>query len=221
PRPLKIIFWDAFADSTVAAEDSYMTALHTLADGLRSLGHRVDTGDVPVDHRVAGDLFLDLVGSGAMHAIDTLATALSRPIDESTLETGTLRFYEHGARMTSRDLLRAMDQLNVVIRRIGTIFQNADVILSPVSIAEAPLLGELDQNRSWGSAREWKDHIFKHYPIPALCNVTGQPAMSVPMGLFAQGLPLGAHFIADLGQENLLFQLAAQIEREWPWPTVF
>ncbi|MFO7549867.1 MAG: amidase [Haliea sp.] len=220
PRPLNILFWTTMADGSAPADDEYMTALSAFADRLRSLGHKVQEASLPVDHRIAGDLFLNLAGIGATHAIDGLAGAMQRPIDESTLEIGTLRFYEHGKRQSATDIMSALDALNTVIRGIGTVFEEADVVLSPVGVADAPLLGELDQNRAWGTAEEWKNHIFSRYPIPALCNVTGQPAMSVPMGLSARGLPLGAHFIADMGQENLLFQLAAQIERESPWPSL-
>lgn len=220
PRPLRILFWSTMADGSSPANDEYMTALHKLADRLRSLGHAVQEASLPVDHHAGGDLFLNLVGIGAMHAIDSLAAGLQRPIDESTLEIGTLRFYEHGRRQSAADIMRAMDALNTLIRGVGAVFQEADIVLSPVGVADAPVVGELDQNRAWGSGEEWKNQIFSHYPVPALCNVTGQPAMSVPMRLSARGLPLGAHFIGDMGQENLLFQLAAQIEREWPWPNL-
>jgi Asp-tRNA(Asn)/Glu-tRNA(Gln) amidotransferase A subunit family amidase len=53
-----------------------------------------------------------------------------------------------------------------------------------------------------------------------VCNTTGQPAMSIPAGLDGNGVPVGVHFAARTGDETLLFQLAGQLERAMPWPTL-
>ncbi len=58
---------------------------------------------------------------------------------------------------------------------------------------------------------------LKRVPFTQLANVTGVPAMSVPLHTFPNGLPLGIHFLADHGGEGLLFSLAGQLERAAPW----
>ena len=59
--------------------------------------------------------------------------------------------------------------------------------------------------------------VFAFMPYTPPFNVTGQPAMSVPLHWTPDGLPVGMHFIARLGEDGLLFRLAAQLEQAQPW----
>jgi amidase len=61
------------------------------------------------------------------------------------------------------------------------------------------------------------DKSFDYIPFTALFNVTGQPAMSVPLYWNADGLPIGVQCVARLGQDATLFRLAGQLERAQPW----
>jgi amidase/aspartyl-tRNA(Asn)/glutamyl-tRNA(Gln) amidotransferase subunit A len=77
-----------------------------------------------------------------------------------------------------------------------------------------PLLGVLTLDQPYDSfARE----AVKASPYTALFNMTGQPAMSVPMHWTRDNLPVGAHFAAPFGREGRLLALAAQLEQAVPW----
>ncbi len=69
-----------------------------------------------------------------------------------------------------------------------------------------------------GSFRKaFYDRFWAHSPFTCAFNASGCPAMSVPFGLLASGLPVGVHLGAGFGQDELLFSLAGQIERAAPW----
>jgi len=61
------------------------------------------------------------------------------------------------------------------------------------------------------------EEVFAFIPFTPVFNVTGQPAMSVPLVWNDEGLPIGIHFVARFGDEATLFRLAAQLERARPW----
>jgi len=216
--PLHIAFWDAPLPGAPATDPDYRAALHELADQLRAAGHRVSAIAPTIAHGEAGSLFIDLASASLAHLVDALAHSLSRPIDERTLEQATLACYHHGKSLRAIDIVSALERLNSVSRRLGALFGDYDLILSPVGTSCAPRLEQLDQNRDWGSAADWGEAIFQHYPIPVIGNVSGVPGISIPLGLSPQGLPWGSHLLADMGGETLLLQLAALVEALRPWP---
>lgn len=61
------------------------------------------------------------------------------------------------------------------------------------------------------------DKLLYHMPFTPIANITGQPAMSVPLYWDQNGLPHGAHFMAEVGNDKILFMLAKQLESEHPW----
>ena len=84
------------------------------------------------------------------------------------------------------------------------------------TLAELPLpLGTLDPEPDNPLAGLFR--AGKFVPFTPLCNMTGQPAMSVPLGQSKDGLPIGCHFIGRFGDEATLFRLAAQLEQARPW----
>jgi amidase len=90
-----------------------------------------------------------------------------------------------------------------------------DVWLTPV-LAEPPLpLGSFDARS--GDPLHGLRRAVAFVPYTPICNVTGQPAMSVPLFWNDEGLPIGTHFAGRFGEESTLFRFAAQLEAARPW----
>ena len=66
-------------------------------------------------------------------------------------------------------------------------------------------------------AQGWIEKMFGFAPFPGLFNLTGQPAMALPLGESSDGLPVGVQFVARYGDEATLFRMGAQLERVAPW----
>ena len=68
-----------------------------------------------------------------------------------------------------------------------------------------------------GIVNQIADGALEKVPFTQVANLTGLPAMSVPLSMSEDGLPVGSHFIAPFGREDRLFRLAAQLEKASPW----
>ena len=102
-----------------------------------------------------------------------------------------------------------------VSRQIADFMVNYDALLTP-TLAEPPVpLGSFDSppDDPLKGLRRAEEFI----PFTPICNITGQPAMSVPLFWNAAGLPIGTHFIGRFGDEATLFRLASQLEQARPW----
>ncbi len=211
------IAWTARPASGATPDPECAAAVQAAAALLQELGHHV-VEDAP---KLDWDAFLANV-----HVIwtvftvsfaDALAAATGRRPGPDTLEAATLACYEDGKRYSAMDLVRAMDHGGAVSRGVGAFFQNVDVMVTPTIGRPPARLGEIDQDRAGIEAMEWTREVFGYCPFTPLFNMTGQPAISLPLHQTASGLPVGVQFAARLGEEATLLQLAGQIEAARPW----
>jgi len=183
------------------------------------LGHHVDV--VTLDLGVSWEAFVHAHAqfwtAGTAGWVNGLAAATGRPIDETTLEPATLAVWRYGNAASALDLLGALATRNTVSRTVGAQFGQYDLLLTP-TVPELPLaIGAYNQVQHSVDGLGWVNHVFNRSPFTALYNLTGQPAMSLPMGMDdASNIPVGAQFAAGFGREDLLFQLAAQLEAARP-----
>jgi amidase len=179
-------------------------AVESTAELLRSLGHEVRERDPRY-----GQLLPDLMPRYLGGVCDDAA----RVQEPERLERRTRTFARLGRRLRGRALARAVAREAKVTARIGEVFADHDVLLTPVTAKPAPTA---DGWRGKGALATF-DGGRPYVCYTAVWNHTGQPAAAVPAGLDDDGLPLAVQIVGRPNAETTLISLAAQLEAARPW----
>jgi amidase/6-aminohexanoate-cyclic-dimer hydrolase len=192
---------------TAAAEDA-----GRLCD---SLGHVVEPTRIELEVESLYDALWVLFGASARNAIDLRLRALGRSLADGDVEPVTRDWAEVGQRSTAVDYLRSVQAVHRAGRALGRLMDRFDVLLMP-TLADPPLpLGTVDMQK--GDARRYVDDLFRRIPFTPLANVSGQPAIQLPLHWSPAGLPIGVQFMGRFGDEATLLRLASQLEAARPW----
>jgi amidase len=203
---------------------------------LRKLGHDV-VEDAPfIDGEEYALHFLTIVASQIRADIEETAQAAGKKVSMDDFDITTFGTGLFGTILKASDYVRSFRYLQRVSREIGRFFEKYHVLLTPVLNQPPVKIGALKPSASeqiqlkliartgqtWildamGIIKPLAAQTFEFIPWTPVFNVTGQPAMSVPLHWNAEGLPIGMHFVGKWGDEATLFRLAGQLEKEKPW----
>jgi amidase len=188
------------------------------ARALDGLGHDVEEGSPTLDPDVLHRALTHTWAAGLAQRAAALEQATGVAPTPENVEACTLSMIVHGRTISGVELLNGYGDCNAVGRAIGTFFEETDVLLLP-SIATVPWrLGELDQNDPSLDHDGWVRKLFSTYsPFTAMFNITGQPAISLPLAWTDSGLPIGVQLVGRYADEATLLRLAAQLEQAFPW----
>jgi len=171
---------------------------------LRAVGHEVRERDPSWGLQLPAFLPRYLAG------IHDDAVRLPHP---EKLERRTRALVRWGGWLHGRALRRAVAAEAKHARRLGLLFEDFDVLMTP-TIARLPVQAGRWQGK--GSLATING-VARYVPFTTPWNLTGQPAASVPAGFSKDGLPLAVQLVGRPGDETTLISLAAQLERERPW----
>src|SRR4051794_29632342 len=201
PGPLRV-GWSVKGGAPTPVDGDVRAALDKVADILRGLGH--DVFEAVPSYAGVGESFLTRYARG-------VRDDLVRLVDPSLTEQRTRAVAAMGARMPDALLARARRLGDEAATRLSVLPGGADVLLLP-TIPHGPLpTGSMTGLRTLALAG-------RVTPFTAPWNVTGQPALSLPSGRTADGVPLAVQLVARPGEDALLLRLAAQLERVLDWP---
>jgi amidase len=204
------------AATGVPVDDECVRAVRETARLCEELGHEVfDFVPEGLDGSALSDAFLTLYLSGVAAGIAGWARRTGRTPMEADFEPLTWAMREVGDSRSPADYLLAVGHLQLFSRQTARWFTGFDVWLTPV-LAEPPLpLGTFDAPPDQPLLPLLRAGAW--VPFTPVANVTGQPAMSVPLHWNDAGLPIGSHFVGRFGDEATLLRLAAQLEQARPW----
>src|SRR3954468_18056208 len=206
PGCLRIAVTEAFPAGTRGTlSPDVRHALRATAELLRSLGHQVVERDIDFGLR-DNPVILGLM----FRAIHDFVDEVDRP---QRLERRTRALARPGALISDGMVERLRRAERRLHERLGRVFADHDVLMMPVMSQPAVPAGIME-GRGATVTYFWE---VGWVPFNALWNSTGQPAVSVPAGFSATGLPVGVQLIARPHQEATLLSLAAQLEHQRPW----
>ncbi|GGN93830.1 amidase [Saccharibacillus kuerlensis] len=231
-RPLRIAFTTASPVGTPVSEDAVQAVMKT-ARWLEDQGHEVEEKLSPVNGVRLMENYYTMNAGEVSAMFISLERMLSRAIRPDEVDIITWVFAEAGKNVSAAEFVHSLNEWDVAAAQMAELSARYDLYITPAAAFQAPKVGELthkpDEISPWmrvselsmNEQRQMLYDIFErsltYTPFTQLANLTGQPATSLPLHMTQDGLPLGVQMIAAKGREDLLLQVAAQLEQSELW----
>jgi amidase len=217
PDGLRIGYVESVEAIGVTVAQDCVAAVTEAARLLEAIGHHVEPGLPP---RLFDEEFathhLRSAGWELQHMLDGLAAAIGRPLTPADVEPYTWALASVGANLTDATYSASQTWQRAYTAEVSAWWTNDfDLLLTPAAGEPPALLEELLPPPS--DPLSILPRFERIWCFAAPFSVTGQPAISLPIGQTAGGLPVGIQLVAALGREDLLLRVAAQLETEAPW----
>ncbi len=218
PRgPLRI----AYATTAWSGERCSADGRDAVEAALRVLegsGHHVEEALPPVDAGALGEAILTLSCANLVFAVNALERATGRRADESTLQSTPLAYYRRGLLLTPAELTAALATFTLVCGSVARFFERHELLVTPTCMTVAPLIGALPCDPPDPvDLAVWNEQMNAIDAFLGVFNVSGNPAISLPLGVSAKGLPVGVQLVAPFAGEAALIQMGSLFEAALPW----
>jgi amidase len=191
-----------------------IAAVDDTARLLESLGHSVaEAAPAALDDGTLLETFTTVMLSSLRADLTEVAHVIGRPVTADDMEPATWANFEAAAAIDAGGYVASLTKMQAWARRAIAwwLDDGFDLLLTPTLSEPPPKLGDLTDPKTGGS------RLLPFVIFTAPFNVTGQPAMSVPLATSASGLPVGIQLVGAPYREDLLFRVAAQLEEARPW----
>jgi Asp-tRNA(Asn)/Glu-tRNA(Gln) amidotransferase A subunit family amidase len=208
------IAWTSKAPNGVSIDRECLNLLEQTVQLCAELGHDIEECDPEVD---GGDIVPTFLTLAAANTVVNLAThpTKGRSAHEDEVERITWLTAKLGEKTSAPDYVSATQTAHRLGRQMATFHSRWDVLLTPGLASPAVKLGWLDMMMD--DVDEYWQRVFRFSPFTVWFNLTGQPAMMLPLGHSHSGLPLAVQLVTPFGDEATLFQLGGQLEAARPW----
>jgi amidase len=191
-----------------------LRVLEETARRCAALGHEVVEADPAIDGGQVVPTFLTLMAANTVVNLSSHPSA-GRAARADEVERVTWGCYEMGLQVSGADYLRATQTAHRLGRQMAAFHRDYDILLTPGLAALPVKLGWLDMMMA-DTAEYWR-RVFDFSPFTVWFNITGQPAMMLPLGQSEEGLPVAVQLVGRFGDEATVFRLAGQLEAAHPW----
>lgn len=214
-------------------------AVYNTAKLLESMGHYVDEIAAPVDGRKIAKSYLTMYFGEVSAAITSLEELLGRKVSMQDVEQTTWILGLVGKATSAEEVVLSIHEWDQAAYAMETFHETYDLYMTPTTAFLPAKIGELEPKKSermamqvagklslggllkkTGIIEQVAENNLKRTPFTQLANLTGQPAMTVPLHLTGDGFPVGVQFMAARGREDLLYSIAGQLEQSELWVPV-
>jgi amidase len=214
PGRLRIGFLDHTGLPGYLDDPQCRAAVAGAASLLESLGHHVEqSAPAAMLEPEIAEHFNAIIAADTEATMQAFEMLLGRPIGDDEIEPRNAAYRRAGRQLSAPAYLQSRAWLGMWARRMAGWWIGHDLLLTPTLGAPPPELG-------WFTAagpEEEGARIASFIPYTPQFNVTGQPAISLPLHWTPGGLPVGVQLVAAYGREDLLVRIASQLERAAPW----
>lgn len=217
PGKLRIGFMKQSPRGGAPLHADCITAVEATAHLLASLGHSVEESHpAALDEAEHLTHFGAIITTHAYAALQEVGQILGRELTQNDVEPWTWANANRGRSLLASQYVAALSWLQTWSRRVAQWWVSGfDLLLTPTMATPPPQLGELVATTD--TVRAVAKKVYGLMQFTPQYNITGQPAISLPLHWNAAGLPIGIQLVATLGREDLLIQTAAQLEQAQPW----
>jgi amidase len=210
------IGWSADPLMDAPLDPEVARAVAETAHLLAQLGYDVEEAQPLIDLPGMDECCKHLWYFGFDAYLDKLGALAGRKVGPDTVGKATLKFYEFAKRQTADDFFRSMADLNRMRRDMSQFFVRYDVWLSPTCAQVAQPNGVFGMNIDI-DPEEFLIHEQRQCQFMVPYNVAGQPALSLPLAMHPNGLPIGIQIGARHAEEHLLIEIGSKLEEAMPW----
>ena len=199
----------------VKIEEDVVLRIQETAKLCESLGHEIIEDSPEPDLEALSEAIGIIISANVTVALQQRAEILGTKITPESVEHITYRMYENGKEFSAEQYARATLANHQAGRVLGKFMENYDLILSPVLTKSPVKIGEIDMSSE--DIPTYIERLSSYSCFTGLYNQTGQPSISLPLGLSESGLPIGSMLSAKYGNDELLISISSQLEEAQPW----
>ena len=214
PGRLRIGFLDHTGLPGYLDDPQCRAAVAGAASLLESLGHHVEqSAPAAMLEPEIAEHFNTIIAADTEATMQAFEMLLGRPIGEDEIEPRNAAYRRAGRQLSAPAYLQSRAWLGMWARRMAGWWIGHDLLLTPTLGAPPPELGWFTE----AGPEEEGARIASFIPYTPQFNMTGQPAVSLPLHWTPGGLPVGVQLVAAYGREDLLVRIASQLEQAAPW----
>lgn len=215
-RKLRIAVLDHRYDGSPVAEAN-RNGVRKVAEELQSMGHSIEYDSPVLDQRPYDEAALKAWSTYLAFLVDDIAQIEGLAPSPEVLSYATIACADYGRTISAAEI-HAIEMLyNKITRDVGEFFTRYDVLVTPTTAYPTIPVDQINQDDSSHTAHSWYEAVFEPCPFTQLFNVTGNPAITLPLAMSEEGWPAGVQFVAPYLDESTLMALSGDLERAMPW----